>query len=345
MQQLMYLEPGKLEWQDRPVPKIEAADDALVRPLAVTRCDLDFYIATGLAPFPGPFAFGHETIGEVIDVGDGVAAFAPGDIVAVPFQISCGLCDACRHGWTNSCTSVPLRSAFGLAPLSGKDFGGGLAERLRVPFANHMLVKPPADIAPETLAAATDNLADGWRAVAPHLQRWPGADVLVMGGAAQSVALYAAASAVALGSRRVLYVDNEPDRLARAKAVGAEVRELTVEAGMQPLGAFPITVDGTGNPDALRLAVRSTMANGVCTSVAIYYEDRVALPLRYMYGAGITFVTGRVQSRMEMPAVMDAISCGHLHPEKIVSRTVAFSEAAEAMDDPGTKLVFVNDLG
>lgn len=114
---------------------------------------------------------------------------------------------------------------------------------------------------------------------------------------------------------------------------------------MQPLGAFPITVDGTGNPDALRLAVRSTMANGVCTSVAIYYEDRVALPLRYMYGAGITFVTGRVQSRMEMPAVMDAISCGHLHPEKIVSRTVAFSEAAEAMDDPGTKLVFVNDLG
>jgi threonine dehydrogenase-like Zn-dependent dehydrogenase len=78
MRQLTYLSPGKFEWQDVPAPKIDGPRQAIVKPLAVARCDLDFYVATGFAPYPGPFAFGHEAVAEVIDAGD-AANVSPGD--------------------------------------------------------------------------------------------------------------------------------------------------------------------------------------------------------------------------------------------------------------------------
>jgi threonine dehydrogenase-like Zn-dependent dehydrogenase len=87
MRQLAFLKPGQFEWHDVAAPRIESPRQAIVRPTAVARCDLDLYIATGLVPFAGPIAFGHESIGEVIDAGD-ATGFVPGDIVAVPFQIS-----------------------------------------------------------------------------------------------------------------------------------------------------------------------------------------------------------------------------------------------------------------
>jgi len=343
MRQLTFIKPGTFEWWDVPVPVISSPGDALVRPVAVARCDLDLYIANGRAPFPGPFAMGHEMVGVVVETGDHVARFRPGDQVVVPFQISCGECDNCRRGWTNACTAVPNRACFGMKPLSGVEFGGAISELLRVPFADHMLVQKPDGVSAEALASAPDNIPDGWRAVAPHLAAYPGAAVLVIGGAAQSVGLYAAMAAVSLGASRVVYADTDPQRLRLAKDVGAEVLELTLAPDMPALGSFPITVDASGEAEALRLAIRSTAPCGVCTSVAIYYEDKVVLPFLRMYGAGITFHTGRVHARREMPDVIGHIHCGHMHPERITSLVVPFSDAADAMADPAPKIVFRND--
>jgi len=72
LRQLTYVSPRVLEWRDVRAPRLEHDGDALVRPIAVTRCDLDLFIANGALGLPGPFAMGHETFGEVIDVGDGV---------------------------------------------------------------------------------------------------------------------------------------------------------------------------------------------------------------------------------------------------------------------------------
>ena len=102
MRQLTFLKPGEFEWREVAAPLIEGPEQALVRPLAVTRCDLDLYIATGLFPMQGPFAFGHEIAGEVVAVGDRVTVAQPGDRVIVPFQINCGRCDMCRRGFTNA---------------------------------------------------------------------------------------------------------------------------------------------------------------------------------------------------------------------------------------------------
>src|ERR1700751_4861398 len=102
MRQLTFISPGRLEWHDVLRPRLSADTDALVRPIAVARCDLDYYIATGTIArrFEGPFALGHEAIGVITDAGDR-AGVVPGDRVVVPFQLSCGRCANCRNGFTN----------------------------------------------------------------------------------------------------------------------------------------------------------------------------------------------------------------------------------------------------
>ncbi|MGW4739052.1 hypothetical protein [Nocardia xishanensis] len=88
-----------------------------------------------------------------------------------------------------------------------------VADRLRIPYADHMLVRLPAGLDPLRVAAASDNLADGWRCVVPAPAARPGGSVLVLGGAAQSIGLYAAGLAVAHGAEVVEYVDHRSERL------------------------------------------------------------------------------------------------------------------------------------
>jgi threonine dehydrogenase-like Zn-dependent dehydrogenase len=217
MLQLTYTGPDALEWREAPAPQLSSDAAALVRPRAVATCDLDGLIIEGASPFAPPFALGHECVAEVIDVGDTVSSFAPGQLVSVPFQISCGECDACRQGRTANCSGVAFMSSYGFGPAVAQ-WGGFLSDVVCVPYAEHMLVPIPAGLAPAAVASASDNISDAWRAVAPALAEQPGADVLVVGGAGRgSIGLYAAGLAVALGSASVLYVDADEARRTDAR--------------------------------------------------------------------------------------------------------------------------------
>ena len=339
MRQLYFVDRGRFEWREASLPVLQADEDAIIRPLSVARCDLDLYIATGTAPAKGPFPFGHEVIGEVVDAGRAAKA-RPGDRVIVPFQLSCGRCDTCRRGFTASCEAYPPRAAFGL----GMDFGGGLSDRMRIPFADHMLLPAPAGLSNRQLASISDNVPDGWRAVAPHLKVRPGANVLVVGGLAQSVGLYAAGLAVSLGAGRVLYLDDDAGRRAVAERLGAVAEALALDDGRAPAEPFEITVDASGSQPALRFALSSTAPNGVCTAVAIYFEPLVGLPLTPLYMKGVTFHTSRVSARAVLPDLIDHVACGRFHPDIAVAQALPFSRAAEAMDAPDIKIIFENDL-
>lgn len=341
MQQLTFIKPCTFEWHDVAYPVIQTATDAIVRPLAVARCDLDLYIATGFVPFPGPFAFGHEMVGEVVDAGD-KAGVTPGQRVVVPFQISCGQCASCKRGFTASCEAVPPYSAFGLG--GGRvEYGGALSDAIRVPFADFMLVPLPEGVDPVTAASAADNIPDGWRAVAPQLAEYPGASVLVIGGLAQSVGMYAAGAAVALGSGHVLYLDDNPANRDRAAAMGAETAPLALKDGRDPTDQFEIVVEAAGTSDALAFAIRSCKPNGVVTSVAMHLGATTPVPLTQAYYKGLTFHTSRASARKWLPQVMHCIACGKLHPEHVTHRVLPFSDAAEAMTDTGPKLIFTPD--
>jgi threonine dehydrogenase-like Zn-dependent dehydrogenase len=336
MLQLTYTAPKQLEWREVAAPGLSSDAAALVRPKAVATCDLDALIVTGKSPFPAPFPIGHECVAEVLEVGDAVGALRPGQLVSVPFQISCGQCDPCREGRTSNCAGVPFMSSYGFGPAVER-WGGFLSDVVCVPYAEHMLVPVPAGLEPASVASASDNISDAWRTVGPPLAARPGAPVLVVGGAGPgSIGLYAAGLAVALGAESVLYVDADAGRRETASALGAQ----TLAEMPERLGPFPVTVDSSADPAGLALALRSTAPDGICTSTGIYFGEQPGLPLLEMYTKGITFKTGRVDARTAMPHVLELSASGALRPELVTTRVVSWADAADALLEGGwTKLV------
>jgi threonine dehydrogenase-like Zn-dependent dehydrogenase len=309
-----------------------------VRPLAVARCDIDQPMATaGL--FPGPFPVGHETVAEIVAVGDSVTERRVGERVVVPFQVSCGVCDACRDGRFGGCTTyrAPLGAMFGFGQQGGAH-GGAVADLLAVPAADHLLVPSPPDLRAALLCTLPDNVVDGYRAVGPQLAVRPGAEVLILGGGVASISLYAAAAAVALGSERVRYVDTDPRRCAAAESLGADVEH---HQGPWPrhFERALITVDATGDEAGLAAALRSTDDYGTCTSVAIYFGGATPIPLLEMYTRGVTFHVSRADSRLYLPTVLDLVAAGRLDPLAVPTTIVPWDQAAEAWLEPATKLV------
>jgi threonine dehydrogenase-like Zn-dependent dehydrogenase len=334
MRELNFVETGKLEWRDAAAPSLEGDGQALVRPLAVATCDLDTGVIAGRFPIPGPFAFGHECVAEVVDVGDAVTSVRPGDLVSVAFQISCGECAACRAGNSGSCTETPRLAMYGL-PLGG-DWGGFLSDLVRVPYADAMLVALPEGVAPATAASVSDNIVDAWRTVGPQLAANPGAPVLVCGGAG-SIDLYAIQIARALGAERVDYAGGRNDAARTlAHELGAEV---VGDEFPDRLGAYPIVVDASAKEDGLACALRSTAPDGVCTSIGIYTTPTTPVPLLEMYTKNITFVTGRVHAREAMPEALALIADGRLDPEPVTGRHIAWDDAADALAEYREKLV------
>lgn len=332
MRQLEFIEAGKLEWRDAPDATIQGDGEALVRPLAVATCDLDLLIVRGLVPAEEPFPFGHECVAEVVDVGDAVEGFRPGDIISVPFQISCGECDRCRRGHTGNCERVERMAMYGL-PM-GTNYGGFLSDAARVPFADAMLVEVPGGVAPEQVASLSDNIPDAWRTVAPQLAERPGAPVLITASGA-SISLYAVALALALGAERVDVAGGNSHLRAKAAELGANLLD---EEFPKRLGPYPIVVDSSADPDGLTCALRSTEPDGICTSIGIYFGD-VPLPLLEMYTKNVRFDIGRCHARPAMEPILDLVREGRLAPELITAETADWDDAAEAIAGHRGKLV------
>lgn len=294
-------------------------------------------VARGL--FPGPFPVGHEVAGTVVATGASVTRHQAGDLVVVPYQVSCGRCGPCQAGTFAACAThmAPIGGSFGFGTMGG-GHGGAMADLLAVPAADHLLVPAPAGVPATTLALLSDNVVDGYRSVGPFLADQPRADVLIVAAVAGSIALYAAAAALAMGSR-VRYIDTDPHRVATAAALGAEA---THHHGPWPkrFDPAPITVDVTGDADGLAAVIRSTARYGHCTSLAIAFESATPMPLLEMYTKGITFHTSRADSRRYLPSVLELLATSGFSPAAIPTTIRPWEQAAESWLEPATKLVF-----
>jgi threonine dehydrogenase-like Zn-dependent dehydrogenase len=337
VRQLTFLEPGKLEWRDVSEPQLGTDAEAIVRPVVVATCDLDRAFVRGAAPAAREFAFGHEGVAEVVEVGDAVGTVAPGTLVGVPFQISCGQCSRCAKGQTGNCESVEFLSTYGL-PL-GPDNGGFVSDLVRVPFADGMLVPVPDGIEAPSIASLSDNIPDAWRAVVPQLEEYPGAAVLVCGGAG-SIPLYAVALALAKGAERVDFVGGRRHERETAARLGANVLD---EEFPKRLGPYPITVAGSPDREGLACALRSTDKDGICTAIAIFFEQETAVPLLEMYTSGIRLHTGRCHARPAMEPLLDLIRDGKFRPEVVTHETASWDDAADAVAGHSGKLVITRD--
>ena len=338
----LVLDRGRVEQRESPAASLTSDLSAVVRPLAVSTCDMDALALAGLARFQ-PAVLGHEAVAEVVEVGDGVRHLRPGRRVVVPWQISCGTCSRCLRGQDAHCTTVPPGACYGWGPHAAT-YGGLLTDTVAVPYADHMLV-PVADELPDAVASGLgDNLVDAWRAVAPALQETQGSSVLVVGGVLAwggSIGLYAVAIAVALGAQRVVFVSQDAEQCRLAAGYGADTT--LVEGTDYPdAGRFDVTVDTSGVPEGLAHALRSTGPYGVCTCTAgaVHRGADVPLPVYDMYLQCATLRTGWVSTRPLVPAASELLTAGLVDPLAI-AQVVPWAEASTALSAPFRKVVVV----
>lgn len=141
MRAMTYRGPYRVRVEEKPDPRIEHPNDAIVRVERAAICGSDLHLYHGMMPDTRVgHTFGHEFIGVVEQVGPSVRSLDVGDRVMVPFHISCGSCWFCARGLFTNCHNVnPNTTAvggiFGYSHTTGGD-DGGQAERVRVPFAD-----------------------------------------------------------------------------------------------------------------------------------------------------------------------------------------------------------------
>ena len=121
MKAVVYQGPRDVAVTDVPDAKIERPTDVLVKVTTTNICGSDLHMYEGRTSFEQGRTFGHENMGEVVEVGQGVEKVKVGDRVVLPFNISCGFCKNCERGLTNYClTTQPDPSAAGAASGHGE---------------------------------------------------------------------------------------------------------------------------------------------------------------------------------------------------------------------------------
>lgn len=238
---------GIVELSELPIPSI-GPGELLLQMRACGLCGSDLIKIFGGKSLGQPVSLGHELVGVVGAVGEGVERFAPGDRVAVAHHVPCGRCRYCRHGSESMC---PQFRATNLDP-------GGFAEYVRVPalqteqtaFALPDTVTDEAGIFMEPLACAL-------RAV--KRSDIQASDRIVVVGAGCMGLLVA--QAVALRGGSAISVDLREERLELARALGVEA---TVNvAGSDPLTALRAAAGSDGIDGAILTAVSVPVVEAV----------------------------------------------------------------------------------
>jgi len=213
-----------------PDPKIEAPRDAIIKVTACAICGSDLHLMNGYMPtMERGDVLGHETMGEVVEVGSEISNLKIGDRVVVPFTIACGDCYFCRKQLWSLCDRSNPNAAmaikamghspsglFGFSHMLG-GYAGGQAEYLRVPFADVGPVKVSEALTDEQALFLSDVFPTGYMA-AENAGIEPGDTVAVWG--CGPVGQFAIRSAWMLGAGRVIAIDRVAERLAMARDQG-----------------------------------------------------------------------------------------------------------------------------
>ncbi len=220
MKAVVYKEPFKVAVENVPDPRIEHPADVIVRITSSAICGSDLHMYEGRTAAQSGIVFGHENMGIVEDTGPGVVSIKKGDRVVMPFNVACGFCFNCERGYTGFCLTVNpgfAGGAYGYVAMG--PYRGGQAEYLRVPFADFNCLKlPPGNENEEDYILLADIFPTGYHG-AEVAEVKPGETVAIFG--AGPVGLMAAYSCLLRGAAQVYIVDRVPERLQKAKEIGA----------------------------------------------------------------------------------------------------------------------------
>jgi glutathione-independent formaldehyde dehydrogenase len=217
---VVYKEPFKVAVEEVEDPQLEHPNDVIVRITSTAICGSDLHMYEGRTAAEPGIVFGHENMGIVEEVGDGVTSIREGDRVVMPFNVACGFCKNCVDGYTGFCLTVNpgfAGGAYGYVAMG--PWVGGQAERLRVPYADFNCLKlPPGNEHETDFILLADIFPTGYHGC-ELAQVSPGNTVAVYGGG--PVGLMAAYSALLRGAAKVFVVDRVAERLQKAEQIGA----------------------------------------------------------------------------------------------------------------------------
>lgn len=228
MKAVVYKGKEQVAVEDVPDPRIEAPDDAIIRITTAAICGSDLHMYEDRSSATPGTVFGHENMGIVQEVGPAVHSIRKGDRVVLPFNVACGFCFNCTRGYTNAClTANPQGTTAGYGYAGMGPYRGGQAEYLRVPFADFNCLKLPgreADDLEDDFVLLADIFPTAWHAT--ELAHVHEGDTVAVYGAGP-VGLLSAYSALLKGAAEVYVVDRAPERLEKARAIGATPVDFT----------------------------------------------------------------------------------------------------------------------
>ncbi|HEX7113990.1 MAG TPA: zinc-dependent alcohol dehydrogenase [Steroidobacter sp.] len=358
--------------EEVPDPRILNPRDAIVKVTSTAICGSDLHLYDGYIPgmFRGDI-LGHEFMGEVVEIGSAVKNLKVGDRVVVPFPISCGNCYFCSQQMYSLCENsnpnAPLAEKlwghspagiFGYSHMLG-GYAGGQAEYVRVPFADVGPLKVPESLSDEQVLFLSDVLPTGYMA-AGSCNIQPGDTVAVWG--CGPVGLFAIQSALLLGADRVIAIDRFPERLRKARLLGAEtvdyestdvlaaLKELTggrgpdscIDAvGMEAhfhgvVGAYDRAKQAmrlsTERPGVLRQAITAVRSGGTVSVPGVYGGFVDKLPFGAIVNKGITIKSGQTHVQRYMRPLLERIERAEIDPTFIISHRLRLEDAPEAYE-------------
>ena len=360
MKAVVYHGPRDVRVSDVPDAEIERPTDALVRITSTNICGSDLHMYEGRTDFEPGRTLGHESMGEVVEVGGGVAKIRVGDWVVLPFNISCGFCENCERGLTNYClTTQPdpkaAGAAYGFADMG--PYGGGQAELLRVPFAdqNALRLGEDAQDKENDYVMLSDIFPTGYHAT-EMAGVLPGDSVVIAG--AGPVGLMAALSAAIKSAAKVMVVDRNPDRLRLAEQIGAlaiddsttdpvqavleETKGLGAHRGCECVGYQAHDPQGTEDPAAtLNMLIRSVRFTGGIGVVGGFVpadpggigdlaQGKVAVEYGLHWLKGQALGGGWCPVKKYNQRLRDLIAAGKANPSWIISHELPLEGAVEA---------------
>jgi len=240
MKALTWHGKADMRCEEVPDPKIEDPRDAIIKVTSCAICGSDLHIYGGIIPsMKSGDIVGHETMGEVVEVGSGAkSALKVGDRVVVPFTIACGECFFCRQGFYSGCERTnpdhdkaakvwgnSPAGLFGYSHLLG-GYAGGQAEYLRAPYADVGPAKVPNGLSDEQVLFLSDIFPTGY--MAADFCNLKGGETVAVWGCGP-VGQFAIRSAFLLNAGRVIAIDTVPERLALAREAGAETLDFMKE--------------------------------------------------------------------------------------------------------------------
>jgi alcohol dehydrogenase len=323
----------RIEEVPRPIP---VAGEAVIRITLTTICGTDLHILRGEYPVRSGLVIGHEPVGVIEALGEGVSGYKIGDRVLVGAITPCGQCRACLSAQWAQCGHGE-----GVEAIGGWRFGntinGAQAEYLLVPNAQANLAKIPDELNDEQVVLLADIASTGFSGAESANIRIGDTVVVFAQG---PIGLCATAGAKLMGASFIIGVESDPVRMKMAKRMGADVvldpKQVNVVEEVKRLtsGGADVAIEALGMQETFENALRCLRPGGTLSSLGVY-SGKLQVPYD-AFAAGIgdyKIVTTLCPGGKErMRRLMAIVQTERFDPTPLLTHNFKLDQIIEAYD-------------